>query len=93
MPDRPEFGSEAWFVEKAKDLPWFRVRDAGALRDTMAPGTIMDPTYCQTPILRDVVAEALEWAADHTGLFITRCRGFKKGSEVIRDKAKEVRRG
>ena len=44
-------------------------------------------------VLRTAVAEALEWAAEHTGLFMTKGRDFKKGSEIIRAKAKEIRNG
>ena len=44
-------------------------------------------------IARTIAAEALEWAADHTGLFMTKGRDFRKGSEIIRAKAKEIRNG
>jgi len=79
MPDKPEFGSEAWFVARS-------VYGTNAKPGDNVHLDIEDP-------LRTAVAEALEWAADHTGLFMTKGRDFRKGSEIIRAKAKEIRNG
>jgi len=79
----PEPLSDEWFAAMARRLPILKEGDL-VHEQTFGPPLIVDPTGLQTPVLREAVAAALEWASWQTM--------EPNARSVIRAKAEEIRR-